>query len=105
MEREISFSREGDILSAYLREEIDHHAARRIREAIDGEIFKSSPSELILDFSGVSFMDSSGIALIIGRAEIARALGCEVRIKSASERIKRLIRLSGIEKINNITII
>lgn len=105
MEREISFSDDGEFLVAHLYEEIDHHTAKPQREGIDEMLFRLCPSVLVLDFGRVRFMDSSGIGLIIGRAEIAKSLGCEVRIKSASERILRLIRLSGVEKIQNITII
>ena len=55
--------------------EIDHHNAGEIREYIDRNIALRKPRELILDFSGVSFMDSSGIGLIMGRYRIIRENG------------------------------
>ncbi len=100
----ITFLEDGETLSARLAPEIDHHSARGMREAIDEMLFKLSPEVLILDFSDVKFMDSSGIGLIIGRAEIARELGSEVRIIGLSGMLRRIVRLSGIEKIKNITI-
>ena len=54
-------------LIAYLSGDIDHHTAKSIREEIDKEINDFSPSLLILDFGDVSFMDSSGIGLVMGR--------------------------------------
>ena len=100
----ITFREEGEELFARLAPEIDHHLARGMREAIDEMLFKRAPRVLVLDFSDVKFMDSSGIGLIIGRAEIARELGTQVRITGLSNMLRRLVRLSGIEKIKNITI-
>ncbi len=104
MNEKVSFSEDGSILKAHLAAEIDHHSAKGIREAIDEMLFKLSPDVLVLDFSEVRFMDSSGIGLIIGRAEIAGEIGAEIRISGLSQTLQRIVRLSGIEKIKNITI-
>ena len=53
-------------LTAWLCGEIDHHTARKIREAVDETASRVRPERLILDFSAVQFMDSSGIGLIMG---------------------------------------
>ncbi len=100
----VKFREEGDSLFASLASEIDHHTAKGIREAIDEMLFKLSPDVLVLDFSEVKFMDSSGIGLIIGRAELAGEMGCELRLVGLSGTLLRIARLSGIEKIKNITI-
>ena len=47
-------------LAAYLSGEIDHHAAQSLRKEIDAQIDDRLPELLTLDFSGVTFMDSSG---------------------------------------------
>ena len=104
MNQAVSFFEDGGTLKAKLLTEIDHHAARPVREEIDAMLFRCRPDVLELDFSGVRFMDSSGIALIIGRAELASSLCCEVRLTGLSGTLLRLIRLSGIEKLTNITI-
>lgn len=104
MNEKVSFTEEESALFAHLVPEIDHHTAKGMREAIDAMLFKLSPEVLVLDFSRVKFMDSSGIGLIIGRAEIARELGTELRITGLSKMLLRIVRLSGIEKIKNITI-
>ena len=54
-------------LAAYLSGEIDHHAAQTLRREIDAQVDDRLPELLTLDFSGVTFMDSSGVGLILGR--------------------------------------
>ena len=55
------------VLTVWLTGELDHHAAREIREQIDSALGRCTATLLRLDFSGVGFMDSSGIGLIMGR--------------------------------------
>ncbi len=105
MQKNLILSEEGRILTAHLSGEIDHHSAKTMREEIDARLCKDKPSILILDFSSVGFMDSSGIGLIIGRSEIAEALGACVRLRGLSGTMKKVVKLSGIEKIKNITVI
>ena len=105
MQREVKFREEKDTLTATLPGDIDHHAARRIREKIDSRIFGLAPKLLTLDFSEVGFMDSSGIGLIIGRAELMASVGGAVRIINPSTTIMRLIMLSGVERIKNLELI
>ena len=103
-ENGLSVSREGSTLIVRISGDIDHHSARDIRERIDKELFLAKPHLLMLDFSGVGFMDSSGIALIIGRAESAGAVGGSLRIVGMSDVMRKLIKLSGIEKIRNVSL-
>ena len=86
-------------LMVHLCEEIDHHSVSSMRSRIDLEIKQNIPSEVILDFGDVSFMDSSGIGLIMGRCRIMNEIGGVVKIKDASEQIRKIFRLSGIDRI------
>lgn len=105
MEKEIvSFSRGGATLTARISCEIDHHTAGRLRSRIDRALFDERPKALLLDFSDVRFMDSSGIALILGRVECAEAVGARVHLDGLSPTLFKLVRLSGIEKIRNLTV-
>ena len=104
MKASVDFSFGERELTAGLCGEIDHHTAKGVREKIDGEFFKKRPSVLELDFSSVSFMDSSGIALIIGRHELVSEFDCSLRLSGLSEVQKRLVRLSGIERLSNLSI-
>ena len=101
----IAFSEGVRSLTACISCEIDHHTAKTLRESIDKQLFLVKPEVLILDFSEVKFMDSSGIALIIGRCECASSLGAAVVVRGLSAGLLRLVRLCGIEKIGNLTVV
>lgn len=104
MQEKVVFARDEDTLWVKLKCEIDHHTARQMREKIDREIFTHRPVIVYLDFSEVRFMDSSGIGLIIGRSQVADAVGSGVRLVGLSKTLIKLISLSGIEKIKNVYI-
>lgn len=99
MADEVTLSLKGKKLTAKINCEIDHHLAGRIREKIDHALFQERPEWLLLDFSEVRFMDSSGIALILGRVESARAIGANVRLAGLSDNLLKLVRLAGLDKI------
>ncbi len=88
-----------DKLTVFLVGEIDHHSATKIREEVDLKITQLRPKSLELNFTNVSFMDSSGIGLIIGRYKLASSLGCTTFISGASAYLKRVMRLAGIDLI------
>ena len=104
MQEDVKITENGKSLTVTLICEIDHHAARRVRERIDKAAFAARPETLVLDFSEVRFMDSSGIGLIIGRVEVARAIGATVRVTGLSPTLRKLVRLSGLEKIRELLI-
>ena len=62
----------------------------------DDALLRGRPKELILDFSGVTFMDSSGVGLVMGRYKSARALGCAVTVRGLSPRDRKIMRMSGL---------
>lgn len=76
--------------------EIDHHAATRIRDKLEREIKRSGAVNIALDFGCVSFMDSSGVGMIIGRYKTVKALGGKLVIFGADEQIKRILEMSGL---------
>ena len=94
----------GNTLTACVLCELDHHTVARIRKRIDEEVFFFSPEILVLDFSAVGFMDSSGIALILGRVEVARAVGAAVHLSGLSRPLMKLVRLSGIDRVEGVVI-
>ena len=105
MANEALVALEDRVLRARLSDEIDHHTAKVWRERIDGEIFRTCPDSVILDFSSVKFMDSSGIGLILGRCELCRTLGIGVVVVGLSGIQRRLARLAGIDKVKNLTLV
>ena len=93
----------GQVITAFLEGDIDHHTAKEIRAKIDKEIELNMPTLLILDFSCVSFMDSSGIGLVMGRYRILSKTGAELSVIGCSPNIYKVMRLSGLEKLCKIT--
>ncbi len=105
MQKGVKFSESQSHLTARLSGEIDHHLAKCQREEIDKMLFVAKPKKLILDFSEVRFMDSSGIGLIIGRADICRGIGAVLEVTGLSPQLKKLMKLSGVEKIKEISVV
>ena len=98
MRDSVRFEKENNRLTAFLCGELDHHTAGMLRLQIDHMISLQRPKELILDFSAVPFMDSSGIGLILGRHRKMTEIGGSVFLQQMSPRIAQMVALSGIEK-------
>lgn len=91
------------LLIAALSGELDHHRAAQIREDIDRELMRKGVRNLALDFSGMGFMDSSGIGLVMGRCKKVAALGGQVIVCGMNENIKRIFTMCGLQKIVTMT--
>ncbi|MBQ6825715.1 MAG: anti-sigma factor antagonist [Clostridia bacterium] len=89
----------GEVVTAYLKGEIDHHSAKEIRDNIDNAIELNMPTLLVLDFKDVGFMDSSGIGLVMGRYRNLVKSGAELHITGAPPQIYKILKLAGIEKL------
>ncbi len=92
------------VLKCVLCGEVDHHSARRLRERLDTELFMHRPRVFLLSLEYVSFMDSSGLGLILGRLAVARELECEMRLIRINERIRTILNLAGAERLRGIII-
>ncbi len=107
MTKENAFCRtqyKNGVLNVSIKGEIDHHTAIKTREKIDEAMLSNRPKDVILDLSAVSFMDSSGLGLIIGRASLGQEIGASVRVRNASERIKKILSMAGVCRIQNLII-
>ena len=88
---------DGDIATAFLTGEIDHHSAKEIRSQLDNYIITVQPEIFAIDLSGITFMDSSGIGLILGRSRLLQECGGHLEIVNPQPYIKRVLRLAGID--------
>lgn len=79
--------------------EIDHHNAKELRQKLDKFIITVQPPELIIDMSSITFMDSSGIGLIMGRSKLMKECGGTLEVRDPQPYIRRVLKLSGIERI------
>lgn len=90
---------ENGVMRASVGGEVDHHLCASVREDIDSAFFKYAPKKLILDLTGMKFMDSSGLGLIMGRYSRCLAAECEFVICGVDERAMRILRMSGMDKV------
>lgn len=79
--------------------ELDHHRAAKIREEADGMLRSTNAVNIIFDFSDLTFMDSSGIGMIMGRYKKVRTLGGRVAAYGVNAQIIRIMEMSGVDKI------
>ena len=98
----LDFKIDGDELTIFINGEIDHYSAVWVRADIDAKIAEIRPKVTVLVLSKIDFMDSSGIGLIMGRYARMQKLGGALKIKDPSERVERICRLAGLERIVSI---
>ena len=89
-------------VTACLDGEIDHHTAAEMRNEIDKAVDDYHPSLLVLDFKNVSFMDSSGIGLVMGRYKAISAIDGELAIINTTPQIGKVMKLAGMERLAKI---
>lgn len=89
----------GATLVVKLSGEIDQSCSGEIREKIDREIGLRNINNLIMDFYGVSFMDSSGIGMLIGRYKLIKARGGKMMVIRLQPQIDKIIELAGLKKL------
>ena len=95
----VKFSTAKKTLVVSVTGDIDQHNAASIREQIDLKISFEGVRKVIFDFSNLDFMDSSGIGIIIGRYKLMSAVNGEVCIVVHKTNLKKLLELSGVQRI------
>ena len=93
-----SFFQDGQ-LRILLTGEIDHHCAKKYIQAIAAKIEAYLPRVCILDFQDVTFMDSSGIAVVINTLRNMNRLGGELLLSGMQEQPMKVFRASGADKL------
>ena len=87
------------VLLIPMPEEVDQCSAVEIRNDADYKIMKEGYRDIIFDFSKTSFMDSSGIGIILGRYRLVHVVGGGIYIVNASPRIQKIIHAAGLDRI------
>lgn len=82
-----------------IEEEIDHHNSEKIRKRADYEIEIHIPKKLVFDLENVTFMDSSGIGMLIGRYKLVQMLGGKTSIVNVKPQVKKVLEMSGVLKL------
>lgn len=95
----VTIESSGNLVIAYLYGEIDHHTAVDIRNKIDDALSFIKPQHLILDFKNVTFMDSSGIGLVMGRYRLLMNFHASLEIRNVTKQTKKIMELAGLGSI------
>ena len=82
-----------------INEDIDECVAQKIRRKLDNEIERYMPRKVVFDFSDVSFMDSAGIGLLMGRYKLVSMLGGQVEVSNITPSVRKIFEMSGIQKV------
>jgi len=83
--------------------EIDHHQAKELMEAIDRHVDSALPKQLTLNLEGVTFMDSSGIALLLRAQRRMRELEGELRVECVPPQADKVLKAAGLYRLLKIT--
>ena len=93
---EIHASKKGPRMHARLCGELDHNSAEQARNMLDTMLHDITIRDLTLDLSGVTFMDSAGLGVILGRYRILSLRGGKLTVCGMSSAIDRIFRMSGL---------
>ena len=79
--------------------EVDHHHARGLMTEIEREIDRELPKHVTLDLGGVTFMDSSGIALILRAQQQMQLMDGSLLVCNVPQQAKRVLDAAGISRL------
>ena len=100
---ESKFYEEDKLLIFRITDEIDDFSVQKIRRRADYDIERYMPRKVIFDFNSVTFMDSAGIGLIIGRYKFAKMLGGTVELANLTSSVKKIFEMSGLLRLIPVT--
>lgn len=93
-----SYLQDGQLTVA-LTGEIDHHCAKEYIQSITGKVEAYNPRICILDFQDVTFMDSSGIAVIINALRCMKRFRGELTLTGLKKQPLKVFQASGVDKL------
>lgn len=95
----VTCTEEGRTLTARIEGEVDHHAARAIMQELHDSLTAALPRTLILDLSGVSFMDSSGIALVLRTWKDMTQMGGRMLVRQVPRQAAKVLKAAGVHRL------
>ena len=96
---EIYFKKKNKTMLIQVHGEIDHHTVKTLRRQIENAMAEMSGRNIIFDYDDVSFMDSSGIGMMIGRYKELQAFEGRIAVICRNGKIKDILKLSGLIKL------
>lgn len=88
-----------NILIAKIDGDIDHHVCESLRHRIDDQLEAFRCKHILFSFTNVSFMDSSGIGVLIGRYKLVQQIGGLIAVAGANEKVQQIFQLSALDKL------
>lgn len=97
-DEKVRYEVKGDTTVVRVSGEIDHHSAVSVRAGIDRYLMEERPQKVMLELSGVDFMDSSGLGLMMGRLALVKQYGGSLSILNPSPAVLKIMKLAGMER-------
>lgn len=95
---EMKYKAENRLLTITLTGELDHHAAKGLMEAIDRCMEQNLPVKTLLDLGGLTFMDSSGIAVVLRAKRRMEALAGALVVVNIPRQAARVLETAGLDR-------
>ena len=95
----VKFKIKNNTLYIVLTGELDEHTAQYTRNEIDKLIALKGFSQVIIDLSELSFMDSTGIGVLIGRYKILKNSNIPIFVCNPSTHVEKIFKMTGLYKI------
>ena len=96
---QLYWKKRGRVLYAAPEGELDQHSAGDLRDKLNGLLEDTSITRIEFELSGVTFMDSSGIGVLLGRYRMLEARGGSMDVTGASRAVDRILRMAGVYKL------
>lgn len=93
---ELNFKKSNKTIIILIEGEIDHHTSKELRRQTESAFTQMGGRNIVFGFERVTFMDSSGIGMLIGRYKQLQAMGGRIAIACTNEKIREIIHISGL---------
>jgi len=89
----------GRSVTARIEGEVDHHVARQLMEEVSRQLDAALPRRFVMDLGGVTFMDSSGIALVLRAYRRVCALRGKMELVNVPPQAAKVLKAAGVDKL------
>lgn len=96
---QINFYDKNKQLFVIIEGELDHHTSENFKELLENKLSNKKYDEIILDLDKLSFMDSSGIGVLIGRYKELKGYGTKLSVINVKPQVRKVFEISGLFKL------
>ncbi len=96
---QVKLQHSSGFVTASLYGELDHHSAPKVRDTLDIALQRFADADLVLDLKNLSFMDSSGLGVVLGRYKLLKSRGHGLYVKNVGGQIDKVFNVSGLYRI------